>query len=133
MKTYHGSCHCGAIRFEADIEDGAGTGRCNCSICSKRRAWNMLLKPDQFRLISGEDVLTDYQFGTGSGHHLFCSRCGCAPFSRGFVEQLGGDIVAVQPSCLDDMTDEELGALSISYANGRDNLWWEEPAVRSHL
>lgn len=133
LKTYHGSCHCGAVRFEADIDLEAGTGRCNCSICTKRRNWGALIKPDAFRLLQGEAALSDYSFGTKQGSHRFCATCGCAPFSTGDVPEIGGAFVSVQLGALDDATDAELAAAPVHYSNGRDNLWWETPSETRHL
>jgi len=132
-RTYHGSCHCGAVRYEANLDLSNGTGRCNCSICRKLRFWSARADLKTFRVVSGEDALVDYTFGTDSTHNLFCRHCGVHSFHRGYVEQIGGEFVAVNVTCLDDVSDEEWAAAAIRYSDGRDNNWWNAPAITNFL
>ena len=132
-RTYHGSCHCGAVRFETDLDLSAGTGKCNCSICTKRRNWSAQVKPEDFRLISGADNLSDYQFSTMSGHHRFCKTCGVASFGDGYIEQIGGAYYSISLACLDDLDPTELAEVPVKYADGRNNKWWETPKETRHL
>jgi hypothetical protein len=133
IKTYTGSCHCGAVRFEADLDLSQGTGKCNCSICTKTRNWGVSIKPDAFRLISGEDAQSDYQFGTLSSHHLFCRHCGVRTFGKGYVEQMGGAYVSISLASLDGVDPAELIDAPVNYCDGRNNAWWNRPAETRHL
>jgi hypothetical protein len=132
-KTYHGSCHCGAVRFEADIDLAGGTSKCNCSICAKTRLWKAIVKADALRLLEGEEMLTDYQFGSNTIHHLFCRRCGIKVLGRGHLDVLGGTFYAVNLACLDDAPVDELLEGPLGYEDGRGNNWGAAPAETRHL
>lgn len=144
-KTYHGSCHCGKIKFTADIDLSKGTGRCNCTLCTKSRNWSAIIKPEAFKLISGKEDLSDYTkakpFGFAPGetpgvyenHSLFCKHCGVRPFGVGNVPEIGGLYYSVAIATLDDMDFKEAMTAEIKYQNGRDNDWFNEPAFTKHM
>jgi hypothetical protein len=132
-KTYHGSCHCGAVQYEVDLDLSAGTGKCNCSICTKTRHWGTSVKPHEFRLLKGGTNLSDYQFNTNSMHHLFCKTCGVRPFGRGDIPQLGGAFVSINLGALDDVEPRELIEAPVHYSDGRNNAWERAPAETRHL
>jgi hypothetical protein len=93
----------------------------------------VIIKPDAFRLLSGESDLSTYQFGTKAGQHLFCRHCGMRPFSSGSVPEIGGAYVSIALSCLDDIEPSELAEVPIKYMDGRHNNWWNPPAETRHL
>jgi hypothetical protein len=72
-----GACHCGTVRFQVRLTDGLHTARrCNCSFCRMRGAVAVSAELDGFRILSGADALTLYQFNTRSARHYFCAKCG---------------------------------------------------------
>jgi hypothetical protein len=131
-QTYSGGCHCGAVRYEADVDLGKGTFRCNCSICRKSRIWLAAVPGDDFRLLSGADALSEYQFGAKRIHHLFCKHCGIKSFARAEMPD-GGGFVAVSVSCLDGVPDAELASLPVAYVDGRADNFQSPPAETRHL
>ncbi len=77
----HGGCHCGAVRFEAFIrEPRPELLDCNCSMCAKTGFLHLIVPHDDFTLVSGEEALTSYRFGTKQADHLFCNHCGIKSF-----------------------------------------------------
>ena len=132
LKTYHGSCHCGAVRFEADIDLRQGTLRCNCSICTKVRFWPAVVKPEAFRLLAGEGELSKYQFNTMRDEHFFCKHCGVRSFGTGESPRWG-KFYGVNVTCLDDVSDRELASAPITFLNGRDDDWDAPPSEVRHL
>lgn len=104
MKTYQGSCHCGAVRFEI-ITDFPELTQCDCSICRKKNALMVKVHESQFTLLAGEEHLTEYQFHTKTARHFFCKTCGIYPFHR---KRVTPDNLGINVFCLDDFDPDAI-------------------------
>lgn len=74
--AHAGGCHCGRVRFEVVAPARPVVTDCNCSICGKAGYLHLIVPKSRSKLLSGADVLTTYEFNTGTAKHLFCSVCG---------------------------------------------------------
>lgn len=97
MPVYHGSCHCGAVRFEIDVEITELT-TCDCSLCVKKNALMTKVHESRFALLVGADALAEYRWNTKIARHFFCSRCGIYTFHR---KRAQPDHYGVNVFCLD--------------------------------
>jgi hypothetical protein len=131
-KTYRGSCHCGAVRFEADADLEQGTFKCNCSICTKSRSWMAFVPRSDVRMLAGEDKLGDYQFGQKRIHHMFCRICGVRPFGR-TTDGKGNEVVALRVNCLDGVGPGTLADIPVRYFDMLHDRPESPPAETRHL
>lgn len=117
LVAHRGGCHCGRVRFEALAPARMRVSECNCSMCSKAGYLHLVVRAEQFKLLSGEDVLTTYTFNTGTAKHRFCSVCGIKSF---YVPRSHPDGFSINARCLDPGTVEEMTVFPV---NGRE---WEK-------
>ncbi len=106
MTIHRGGCHCGAVRFEVEAEL-TGLSTCNCSICGKSGAIMAFVPRDKLRQTQGQDAQTDYQFGSKTVHHAFCSTCGVRCFGTGEGKD-GEQWAMVNVRCIDDIDVHQL-------------------------
>jgi hypothetical protein len=132
LKTYRGACHCGAVHFEAELDLTQPTFRCNCTICRRTRFWAAVARPDGFRLLSGRDELTQYLFGRKRNEHHFCRRCGVRAFGVGNDTPIG-KMYGVNLGCLENVSDEALAKVPVTYVDGLHDRWDAPPPIHSHL
>lgn len=79
-KRVQGSCLCGSVQYE--ISGSLGIFQyCHCSRCRKftgsAHASNIIVAPNQFKWLQGEDVLGRYE--VPEARHFattFCTKCG---------------------------------------------------------
>ncbi len=115
MTQHSGSCHCGAVTFEADLDLAQPVISCNCSHCSRKGFLLQFVPAAAFALTTPDAQLTEYRFNKEHIAHLFCPRCGVEPFARGKHPATGQDIVAVNLRCIPGV---DLDALTIKKVDG---------------
>ena len=114
-----GGCHCGAVRFEAELgEPPVPALECNCSVCRMTGFIHILVPHEQFELQTGRDALASYRFGTGTANHLFCTTCGVKSF---YQPRSHPEAWSVNASCLDEPVE-----LIVDWFDGAN---WEEAAA----
>ena len=114
MATYTGSCHCGAIAFEADGEIDSGLA-CNCSLCRRRGSLLWFVPKSNFRLKTPEADAGTYTFNKHVIKHRFCPKCGIHVFGEG-IDPKGNAIAAINLRCLDGL---DLAAIPVHHFDGR--------------
>ena len=81
MTSYHGTCHCGAIRTELRSDKTPaelGARACQCSFCRAHGAsWTSDPAGSLEVRIAGP--INRYRFGTGTADFLVCGTCGVVP------------------------------------------------------
>ena len=123
MITHRGGCHCGRVRFEVLAPAQIEVTDCNCSICSRAGYLHLIVSKSRFKLLSGAEALTTYEFNTRTAKHLFCSVCGIKAF---YVPRSHPDGFSVNARCLDAGT---VVHMSVIPSDGKN---WEKtyPAGR---
>ena len=95
---HRGGCHCGRVRFEVQAPADIEALDCNCSICRMSGFLHLIVPAVRFRLLCGEEALTEYTFNTGAAKHRFCRHCGIKSF---YIPRSHPDGVDVNVRCLD--------------------------------
>lgn len=113
------------MRFEVDAPATIEVLDCNCSICSMSGFAHFIVPQARFRLLAGDDALTEYRFNTGTARHLFCRHCGIKSF---YVPRSHPDGYSVNARCLDAGT-----VVSITVTAFDDNDRDTASAALAHL
>jgi hypothetical protein len=98
MNQCEGGCHCGAVRYRLGLPSTVVVHQCNCSICQKSGYLHLIVEAEHFELLRGADHLLDYQFNTGTAHHLFCRTCGIKSY---YVPRSHPNGFSVNFNCVD--------------------------------
>jgi hypothetical protein len=116
--VHRGGCHCRRVQFEVDAPTNITVQDCNCSLCSASGFLHLIVPRSHFRMLSGQESLTEYTFNTGVAKHLFCKVCGIKSF---YIPRSNPDGVDVNARCLDAGTVIEMTVEAFDGQNWENN------------
>lgn len=114
---HRGACHCSGVSFRVLAPAVLDVVRCNCSICDMSGFLSLIVPASKFELLTGEKLLTTYQFNLHRARHTFCRTCGLKAFYHPRSHPEG---VSVNVRCLDRST---VYGIDVTEFDGQN---WEE-------
>jgi hypothetical protein len=118
-KLFHGSCHCGKIKYQVNIDLTKGSGKCDCTFCRKNSFWSYKAKAKNFQWLQGQETSTKYSSNPTIGDYIFCSTCGTMPFGITVKSEWTEVGATINLSTFDDISTEELNSMPITYIHDR--------------
>ena len=102
MAVLSGGCLCGGVRFEVD-EPLLRANHCHCSRCRRHSGTAVCtqarVRREQFRLLSGAELIRTYRGGDAYAVKAFCAVCGSSLFGGSWPE---GAQVSIRLGAFDD-------------------------------
>jgi len=114
LKTYKGSCHCGAVAFEVEGEIKEALA-CNCSICQRKGSLLWFVPREDLHLLSPEDAAGTYTFNKHAIRHRFCPTCGVHPYAEA-LDPKGKPRAAINIRCIENI---DLASIPVRHFDGR--------------
>ena len=81
---------------------------------------HLIVPAERFRIVQGEDELSEYRFNSGVARHLFCARCGVKSF---YVPRSNPDGFSVNFRCVEPGTFDHVDLKPF------DGQHWEDHAA----
>jgi hypothetical protein len=105
----HGTCLCGAVRFEVDASPES-LRYCHCASCKRLSGGagtvNFGVPPSAIRIVEGEELLQSFTPEGGSAK-TFCRACGANLFGGGWPDT---ERASVRVTTIAEAVDAKIGA-----------------------
>lgn len=105
----HGTCLCGAVRFEVDASPES-LRYCHCASCKRLSGGagtvNFGVPPSAIRIVEGEELLQSFTPEGGSAK-TFCRACGANLFGGGWPDT---ERASVRVTTIEEAVDAKIGA-----------------------